>query len=97
MPGFNCSAYDGRSTPMQLSTLHSPCFTAPKLGANPQFIFTSMVNGHLNGFHEQLLQIMLLLTFAYVCFDGTYYFYNRGGKKKTISILKDGGRPVRCF
>lgn len=40
-----------------------------------------MVNGHLNGFHEQLLQIMLLLTFVYVFFDGTYYFYNWGKKE----------------
>ena len=97
VPGFYCSAYDGRFTHMQLINPSFSLLHSTQGGANPQFIFPSMVNGHLSGFHEQLLQIMLLLTFVYVSFDGIYYFYNQGGEKKIISILKDGGGPVQCF
>ena len=71
-----------------LTSLHvviNPSFSllhSTRGGAIPQFVFPSIVNGQLSGFHEQLLQIMLLLTFMYVSFDGIYYFYNQEKRGK---------------
>lgn len=76
-----CLAFLARNlTVDSLTSLHvliNPSFSllhSTRGGAIPQFVFPSIVNRQLSGFHEQLLQIMLLLTSMYVSFDGIYYF-----------------------
>lgn len=52
------------------------------------------MNGHSSSFHLQLLQIVLLLTFIYVSFDGMYYFSNQEKKLFPFGKMEMAKRDV---